>query len=363
MTETCTRLGQGALSHGVDAVSELPVDATTMARRVVLVLASTLAFFSWLVPAKTQDQAPNLPAALQQTSREPIEPVPLSNDLDQNKVALGRRLFNDSRLSGGNGVSCTSCHAINQGMTDHLKLSRGLPGYPGITNTLGLFNVGLNAKFSWAGGITTLEDHTDRVIENKLTMGGRWDDVLETLRGDPSMVAAFEALYPDGIQRRNVIDAIVLLEMSLNTPNAPFDRYLRGDKAAISPQAEAGYRLFKDYGCVSCHQGINVGGNMLQVFGIFKAPDGSSEGISVPGSAADSGIAGDRPVFRVPSLRNVAHTAPYFHNGSATTLRQAIDTMAVVQLGRNLAEDDVAKLEAFLRSLTGEYEGVSLDKM
>jgi cytochrome c peroxidase len=177
-----------------------------------------------------------------------------------------------------------------------------------------------------------------------------------------AMTTAFADIYSDGLQRKNAVDALVTFEKSLNTPNAPFDRYLRGDDTAISVGAKAGYQLFKDYGCVSCHQGVNVGGNMLQVFGIFGKPDAAAGGAKTPGSAQNSGISADRPVFRVPSLRNVAITGPYFHDGSAKTLRDAIGIMAENQLGRSITEEDTARLEDFLRSLTGEYQGVSLDK-
>ncbi|MCJ9671602.1 MULTISPECIES: cytochrome-c peroxidase [unclassified Neorhizobium] len=299
-------------------------------------------------------------SAAQSSTGDPIEPVPLDAKLDQRKVSLGRSLFNDSRLSAGNGTSCASCHYLTMGLTDQLPISRGLPGYPGVVNTSSLFNVGLNSKFTWSGRLWTLEDHTNGVIENKSTMGAKWEDVIATLNKDAGITAEFEAIFKDGLKRQNVIEAIVAYEHSLNTPNAPFDRYLRGDQAAINEEAKLGYQLFKDYGCISCHQGVNVGGNMLQVFGIFGTTAAATE---TPGSAAKTGISDDRPVFRVPSLRNVAHTAPYFHDGSVTTLRGAIDVMANNQLGRKITDLDAARLEAFLKSLTGEYQGVSLDDM
>src|SRR5690606_181365 len=140
----------------------------------------------------------------------------------------------------------------------------------------------------------------------------------------------------------------VEFEKSLVTPDAPFDRFLKGEEEAITAEAKSGYKLFKDYGCSSCHQGVNVGGNMLQIFGIFGQPEGAAKGAETPGSAQGSGIADDRPVFRVPSLRNVQHTAPYFHDGSAETLPDAIRVMAQYQLGRPVPEDDIYKIEAFL---------------
>ncbi|MCW0021349.1 cytochrome-c peroxidase [Rhizobium sp. BT-226] len=288
---------------------------------------------------------------------EPISPVPSPIALDERKILLGRDLFTDSRLSSGNGVACASCHMLEKTLADGLAVSRGLPDHPGLVNTPTLFNVALSAKFNWSGKYLTLEEQADMVVENPRTMGGKWDEILSTLGSDTRVVASFNELYPDGITRKNVIDAIVQFEKSLLTPNAPFDRYLKGDDKAISPQAAAGYSLFKSYGCASCHQGVNVGGNMLQVFGIFGTPDGAALGEETPGSATNSGIAHEKPVFRVPPLRNVEKTAPYFHDGSARTLKDAINVMAGYQLGRQISETDVAKLEAFLNSLTGEYQG------
>lgn len=297
-------------------------------------------------------------AAAEDKVIEPITPVPQHTDLDERKVALGKGLFSDSRLSGGNGVSCTSCHLPQYGFTDNARISHGLPEAPGLTNTPTVFNIGLNALFNWSGQTKTLEEQANRVVEQKNTMGAKWPEVVDALKNDSVLTKAFSAIYDDGIKRENVIDALVEYEKSLNTPDAPFDQYLRGNTAAISEQAKSGYRLFKDYGCISCHQGVNVGGNMLQVFGIFGTPDAATLGSATPGSAKDTGISTQDPVFRVPSLRNVAATAPYFHDGSARKLEDAINVMAMNQLGRDLEQDEVDKLKAFLTSLTGKYQGV-----
>lgn len=297
-------------------------------------------------------------AADDMTTAEPIVPVPLEAQLDGRKIELGRRLFLDSRLSSGNGVSCATCHTMDRSLTDGLAISRGLPNHPGLVNTPTLFNVGLNAKFNWSGKYLTLEEQTDTVIESPRTMGGKWSEIISTLDADAQLAQSFKELYEDGVTRKNTVDAIVQFEKSLITPGAPFDEYLRGNDRAISPEAAAGYELFKAYGCASCHQGVNVGGNMLQVFGIFGTPDAAALGVETPGSAQASGITDEKPVFRVPPLRNISATPPYFHDGSAKTLGEAINTMADYQLGRTLTEGDLGKLEAFLRSLTGKYRGV-----
>ncbi len=289
---------------------------------------------------------------------EPITPIPQHIDLEPAKVKLGKLLFSDSRLSGGNGLSCASCHALHYGFSDGLAISRGLPGAPGVTNTPTLFNVGFNALLNWAGQMKTLDYQADGVVERASTMGAKWPEVIQALKNDRALITSFSDAYSDGLKRENVIDALVQYERSLITPDAPFDKYLRGNEGAISPEAKEGYRLFKDYGCISCHQGVNVGGNMLQVFGIFGTPDAALHGSTTQGSAQGSGISDKQPVFRVPSLRNVAETAPYFHDGSAKTLREAIDTMAVFQLGRSLTTSESTRIEAFLRSLTGNYQNV-----
>lgn len=345
--KTCSNRVATILS--ICSMSATPHDIAS--RHPMAVLGSLLAFLLMLSAATDIVAEP--------VTGNAIEPVPLTQNRDPRKVALGRSLFNDSRLSGGNGTSCASCHLPTMGFTDGLAISRGLPGHPGIVHTPTLFNVGLNSRFTWSGRLLSLEDHTNSVVESKMTMGAKWEDVIATLNKDAGLVAEFGALFEDGINRQNVIEAIVAYESSLNTPNAPFDRFLRGDQAAIGEEAKLGYQLFKDYGCISCHQGVNVGGNMLQVFGIFGKP-GAVKLTEIPGSATKTGISEDRPVFRVPSLRNVAVTAPYFHDGSAKTLREAIDVMASNQLGRKITDLDASRLEEFLKSLTGEYQGVSL---
>jgi cytochrome c peroxidase len=159
-----------------------------------------------------------------------------------------------------------------------------------------------------------------------------------------------------------VLDSLATYERSLITPNARFDRYLRGEHQALTAEEQRGYQLFKSYGCVACHQGVNVGGNLFQKFGIFpamvgQAPPGTEPD---PGRFGVTGVARDRWVFRVPSLRNVVLTAPYFHDGRAPTLEDAVDTMARVQLGRTLTGEEIGLIVQFLHTLTGDYEGRSL---
>jgi cytochrome c peroxidase len=204
-----------------------------------------------------------------------------------------------------------------------------------------------------------LEAQAERVLLNPAVMHTTWPELLAKLRAEPTYGAAFQAAYPDGLTAANVLDALATYERSLITPNAPFDRYLRGAQQALTAEEQRGYRLFKSYGCVACHNGLNVGGNLFQKFGIF--PDLVAP--VRPGAEADpgrfrvTGVARDHGVFRVPSLRNVALTAPYFHDGRASTLEDAVDTMARVQLGRTLTTQEIGVIVQFLHTLTGEYPG------
>ena len=194
-------------------------------------------------------------------------------------------------------------------------------------NTPTIFNVGLNAAFNWDGIANTLEAHAEIVLLNPRLMNTTWPELLAKLQADADYVTSFNTAYPEGLTRANVLDALASFERSLLTPNARFDRYLRGEQHALTEPEQQGYRLFKSYGCVACHQGINIGGNMYQKFGVFAEAGGEES----PGAGVDLGryavtkVPRDREVFRVPSLRNVAVTAPYFHDGRAPTLEDAVD--------------------------------------
>ena len=193
-------------------------------------------------------------------------------------------------------------------------------------------------------------------------MNAKWPALLAKLRAVPDYVTQFRDAFPDGLTQANVLNALAEFERSLITPNAPIDRYLRGERDALTADERQGYRLFKSYGCVACHQGMNIGGNLYQKFGVFQAPSPPRDGDAQPdvGRYRVTSIERDRGVFRVPSLRNVAVTAPYFHDGRAPTLESAVEIMGRVQLGRELAIEDINAIVRFLRTLTGEYQGKAL---
>lgn len=296
------------------------------------------------------------------TGKEPISPLPLMPVEDHRKVALGQRLFHDTRLSVDGTVSCASCHNLAAGGVDRLVRSRGVRGQEGVINAPTVFNSSLNFRLFWDGRASDLEAQIDGPVQNPVEMGNTWPRVVQTLAADRWYQAEFKAVYAQGVSVANVKDALAAFERTLVTPNAPFDRYLRGDTKALLPEQVEGYRLFKDIGCASCHQGVNVGGNMYQRLGIMEDYFASRPNRSAVdfGRFNITGREEDRFFFRVPPLRNVALTPPYLHNGAAATLEDAIRVMARYQLGTELTEWEVERLRGFLQSLTGEYQGTPL---
>jgi cytochrome c peroxidase len=292
---------------------------------------------------------------------EPIAPVPRSVSLDAGKVRLGEMLFHDVRLSRGDVLACASCHVLAEGGDDNRARSPGSDGELLNFNAPTVLNVALSFRLNWRGNFRALEEQNEAVLLDPHLMNTTWAELLSKLRADQAYRDAFATVYGGGPAPARVLDALATFQRSLTTPDAPFDRHLRGERDAITPDEERGYQLFKEFGCVACHQGVNVGGNLFQRFGIFHDPFAQS-----PVRPADlgrftiTGEADDRFVFRVPSLRNVALTAPYFHDGRAETLEQAIEEMARSQLGRVLTGREIELIAGFLHTLTGEYRGRSL---
>jgi cytochrome c peroxidase len=328
---------------------------------ILILIVSLMIMLGWQYRSREHSaiEVEALPADI---SNEPISPLPLSSDVDKRKVALGEQLFSEPRLSHDNTISCASCHSLTTGGTDQLVRSVGIGGQTGAINAPTVFNSGLNFVQFWDGRAPTLEDQIDGPTHDRSEMGSTWDEILEKLRSAPDYVSHFSAIYADGIQRANVRDAIATFERSLITPNSRFDRYLRGERSAITSEELKGYRLFKDYGCSSCHQGANVGGNLFQKFGVMGDYFAKRGKIT----KADFGRFNvtkneiDRHVFRVPTLRNIALTAPYFHDGSAPRLEDAVTVMGIYQLGRPLTPSETDAIVKFLKTLSGEYKGKGL---
>ena len=289
---------------------------------------------------------------------EPIRPIPTNGVFHDGKVALGRMLFHDERLSKDDSVSCANCHDLASGGDDGRRVSIGVDNKEGPINAPTVFNSAFNFKQFWDGRAETLEDQVDGPVQSAIEMASLWPDVVAKLYQDESYPALFDEIYPDGINRENVKNALAEFMRSLTTPNSRFDLWLNGDQAALSGREKLGYSLFKSYGCVSCHQGAAVGGNMFQVFGVlneyFKRRGNITE--ADMGRFNVTGNEADMHAFKVPSLRMAAHTAPYLHDGSAATLREAVDIMFEFQLGREAPDEDKDAIVAFIKTLAGESE-------
>ncbi len=290
------------------------------------------------------------------------QPLPDKLALNAQKVALGRALFDEKQLSANDTVACSNCHVLRAGGADNLVHSIGINGGQGGINAPTVLNSGFNFVQFWDGRAATLEDQIDGPVTNAKEMGATWDQVLEKLKRSERYRAAFARSYPDGITAANIKDAIATFERALVTPNSRFDRHLRGDASALSEQERRGYELFQNEGCVACHQGINLGGNMYERMGLMGDyfGDRGNPTEADQGRFNVTGKEADRHYFRVPGLRNVAMTAPYFHDGSAPGLDQAVRIMARYQLGHELSGQEVDDIVAFLNSLTGELGGQAL---
>lgn len=330
--------------------------AVTALQRLALgaICAGGLAFAAGQPPENLAPDPLVLPA-----SNEPILPLPLAVGLDPAKVRLGERLFHEVRLSHTHRLACATCHRLTASGADGQPRSLGSDGNPLDYNTPTVFNVALNFRFNWRGTFRTLEEQTAALLLNPRVMAAGWPELLATLRDDPVYREAFAASYPAGLEPAAVLDALVTFERSLLTPDARFDQYLRGRPEATTAEEQRGYQLFKSHGCVACHQGANVGGNLLQQLGIFQnySPHRAGATATAPGRATLPSDARDRWMFRVSSLRNVAVTAPYFHDGGVPTLERAVAVMARTQLGRTLPDAEIDLIVRFLQTLTGEYQG------
>jgi cytochrome c peroxidase len=272
--------------------------------------------------------------------QEPITPIPPPPAADPKKVALGERLFGDPRLSGDGKLACSSCHDLRTNGANRNSANVAHDGSKLPFNTLTVFNAALNFRLNWEGNYRALEAHAESSLKNPANMRTSVEEVLGKLKADPEMVQRFRAAYGQAPDRTNFLDALVTFERSLLTPGSRFDRWLDGDASALSATELDGYQLFKSLGCSSCHQGANIGGNLFERQGIFRPL-----------------VSAKPEIVRVPSLRNVATTPPYFHDGSAATLQEAVRRMAAAQLDRTLSDQQVETIAAFLQTLTGTYRG------
>lgn len=290
---------------------------------------------------------------------EPLLPIPLDHGEDPNKAALGGKLFADKRLSADGTFSCTRCHDLKNGGMDGLSRAKFRDGKEGKRNVPTIFNNRFNVVQVWDGRFLNQEEDIDATITDPHTFANQWPQVVARLKGIPEYARPFERLYQKGVTKDAVLDAVAIYLRSLTTPNSRFDRWLRGEDDVLSDEEKKGYALFKSYGCASCHQGANVGGNLLQKFGVMGNYFDDQAG-AVDTDLGRYGITGqpeDKFVFKVPGLRLVTRTPPYLHDGSVKTLEEVIQIMARYQLGRRIPASDAKLIIRFLESLVGEYEG------
>ena len=313
-----------------------PIGSALRLRLAVRCLASLLVISTTAALAAE----PQIPGVQLPADQEPITPTPLPPAADPLKLALGERLFADPRLSRDGSRACSACHDMRTNGADGNRYDKALDGSELPLHTLTVFNAALNFRLSWEGKFRTLEAQAEAALESPQGMGTSLDEVLRKLNADPDMKRQFGEAYGHEPDSTSLLDAIATYERSLLTPGSRFDRWLDGDPVALSPQERSGYRLFKSLGCISCHQGVNVGGNLFERQGIFRP------------------LASPKPeILRVPSLRNVATTPPYFHDGSAKTLSEAVRRMGEAQLDQKLSDQQIEAIVAFLNTLTGTYRG------
>jgi cytochrome c peroxidase len=324
---------------GLGALFDAPGALKPLIHSVPLVAGCLALLF---VIAVTVGAAPKsqIPSSQSPAAQEPITPIPPAPDADSWKLALGERLFADPRLSGDGSRACFFCHDIHTNGADTNRHDKALDESEIRFNTSTVFNASLSFRLGWEGKFQTLEAQVETTLENPQTMGASVEEVLRRLRADPELMRQFERAYGRGPDRADLLDAIATYERSLLTPGSRFDRWLSGDSVALSAEEQNGYQLFKSLGCVSCHQGVNVGGNLFERQGVFHP------------------LASSPPeIVRVPSLRNVATTPPYFHDGSVPTLDEAVRRMANAQLDQALSDQQIKAIVVFLNTLTGTYRG------
>ncbi|MET0061478.1 MAG: cytochrome-c peroxidase [Candidatus Thiodiazotropha endolucinida] len=283
---------------------------------------------------------------------EPIQPIKPVQNINLGQVELGKKLYFDPRLSKSGFISCNSCHNLSMGGTDNLKTSIGHNWQQGPINAPTVLNSSLNVAQFWDGRAADLKAQAGGPIANPGEMAFTHTLAIDVLTSIPEYVMEFKQVFgSDKITIDEVTQAIAEFEKTLVTPNSRFDQWLLGDKQALSQDEMAGYTLFKESGCVSCHNGEAVGGNSFQKMGVVEPYKAKSP---AEGLSAVTGKDADRFKFKVPTLRNVEMTYPYFHDGEAETLTEAVDVMGRLQLGKKFSDDENAQIVAFLKTLTGD---------
>lgn len=280
---------------------------------------------------------------------KPIEPAAIT---EPEKVELGKKLWFDPRLSMSGFISCNSCHNLSTGGSDNLPTSIGHNWQEGPINSPTVLNSSLNVAQFWDGRAANLQEQAGGPIANPMEMASSHVLAVDVINSIPQYREEFAKVYGSAeVTIDNITDAIAVFEETLVTPNSRFDQWLKGDDKAITEQELAGYNTFKSIGCVACHNGPAAGGTSFQRMGVVEPYQTTNP---AEGRAAVTGKDADRFTFKVPTLRNVELTYPYFHDGAYWTLEEATDVMARLQLGRELDEQEIDNVVAFLKTLTGD---------
>lgn len=313
---------------------------------------------NWAADERIAMYDDDLPAA---RAAEPVRPIDPSVEADPAKVALGYALFHDARLSVDNTVSCASCHDLSTAGVDNHQYSHGVDDQVGGVNAPTVYNAVYNFVQFWDGRAKTLADQAAGPPLNPIEMASEsFDQIIAKLAADKDFAKAFNAVYPDGLTEANITDAIEEFERTLVTPDSRFDKWLRGDDSALNADELAGYELFKKYDCATCHAGPNLGGLSYELMGL-RADYFADRGLEMThednGRYKETQLERDRHRFKVPGLRNVEHTWPYYHDGTRVTLEEAVRDMGIYQSGVELTDIEIDNISDFLRTLTGEYQG------
>lgn len=285
-------------------------------------------------------------------SQQKITPIPSDIEIDQALAKVGWMLFNDPNLSSNRSISCATCHHLQTNGAELIPVSIGVNG-AGMRNSLTVFNAAYNYRFFWDGRANTLESQIDGPVHNTAEMDSNWPLITDYVTTASLYRPLFSQLGLE-INEASIKSSLVEFMKALTTPNSPFDRYLQGDENAIGESAKQGWRTFQEEGCIGCHQGTNIGGGMVMRFGYFGVSKTGQERSDDQGRFMFTGKAIDKHLFRVASLRNVAITAPYFHDGQTASLEEAIKIMGESQLGKTFEDETIAQIKSFLESLTGQ---------
>ncbi len=317
------------------------------------------ALLKWIYSERTARYATsgNPPEVMRRT----LQPLPERVDEDPAKVALGDSLFHDVRLSKDDTVSCASCHDLAKGGTDQLQFSVGVGGAVGDINAPTVFNSGFQFMQFWDGRAADLAEQADGPVTNPIEMASNWEQVTGKLLEDEGFTEAFTAVYTDGYKMENFVDSIAAFERTLITP-APFDALLKGDAAALTARQQEGYQLFQDFSCATCHAGVLLGGQSFELMGLRGDYFGDRGNVGTPdyGRYNATGDEFDRFRLKVPTLRNIALTFPYMHDGTVETLEESVDVMMQYQVGKSIKPAQREAIVDFLHSLTGSYQGEQL---